>query len=49
MFKIMKSGLKFIGTSNVQESKKNVFYATKEELTKISPETIINFNAIKEV
>lgn len=46
-FKIVKDGLKYLGTCNVADNKKNIIYMTEEDLNKISPEVITNFNSIK--
>lgn len=42
MFKIMKTGLKFLDKVKTQDNRKNVLYLTEEELNKISPEVITN-------
>lgn len=49
VFKIVKSGLKFMGYSKTQENEKNTIYITRDDLNKISPEIITNPNAMKGV
>jgi len=47
IFKITKSGLKYIGDSKIQEFKRNMLYLTKDEISKISPEVISNIKDLK--
>lgn len=47
MFKIMKSGLKFIDKVKTQDNRKNILYLTEDEIEKISPEVITNFKDMK--
>lgn len=49
MFKIVKSGLKFLGTSKADEGKKNVIYINQDDLKKISKEVITNLSRLREV
>lgn len=49
MFKIMKSGLKFLGKTKIQNNKKNILYVTEDELNKISPEVITNLKDLGEI
>lgn len=49
-FKIVKDGLKFLGTSRVSEEyKKNIIYISESDIGKISPEIITNPSSLKEV
>lgn len=48
-FKIVKDGLKFLGTSRISENKKNIIYISESDIGKISPEIITNPSSLKEV
>lgn len=41
-FKLVKTGLKYLGTSDVAKNKKGILYVTADELDKLAPEVITN-------
>lgn len=48
-FKIRDNGLEYIGTSSKQKEIPNIIFLTKDDINKLSPESIINFKSMKEV
>lgn len=48
-FRITAKGLDFINTSKVSRLSKGIIYLTKDELEKISPDSILNYKKLQEV
>lgn len=49
MFKITKTGLKYLGISPVEKKEKNILYATESDLGQIAIDSITNIKDIKDL
>lgn len=48
-FKLLKTGLKYLGTSEIEKNKKGILYVNEGDLDKLSIEVIINPKDMKEI
>lgn len=48
-FKLVKTGLKYLGTSDVAKNKKGILYVNEDELSQIAPDAITNIKALKDL
>lgn len=46
-FKLMKAGLKYIGTSDVAKNKKGILYVSEDELNQLAVDAITNIKDVK--
>lgn len=48
-FKLVKSGLKYLGVSSTSKNKKGILYVNDDELSKIAIDSITNISDIKDL
>ena len=48
-FKLVKTGLKYLGTSEVAKNKKGILYVNEDELSQLAVDAITNIKDVKDM
>lgn len=48
-FKLVKTGLKYLGTSDVAKNKKGILYVNEDELNQLAVDAITNIKDVKDL